>query len=91
MSDAETLRPTAPDDCRAFPQCGLDVTGPCRCHPVAAPTVPAPGPCQQRALIDALHRADGIARDVRQASMALPEGARREAWAVYLRERAARG
>lgn len=85
MSGAETMRPEPPDDCgcpdRVWPRCGHE----------GAPTVPGPRPCQQRALVDALHRADGAARDVRQASMALAEGAKREAWAVYLRERAARG
>jgi hypothetical protein len=85
-----TLRPEPPDECGAYPRCGLDVSGYCRCYP-AAPTVPAPRPCQKRALVDALHRADVAARDVRQATLALPEPDRVEAWAVYLRERAARG
>lgn len=90
MSAADTTPPPAPGGCLGWPMCGLEVRGECRCYP-AAPTVPSPGPCQQRALIDALHRADTVARDVRQASMALPEPDRVEAWAVYLRERAARG
>jgi len=49
-----------------------------------------PGPCQQRALVDALHRRDAATRDVLALEATLDGAARWHARATYERERAAR-
>lgn len=86
---AETLRPTAPEDCRAYPRCGLDVTGHCRCYPVpAAPTVPAPGPCQEAALLDALLKRDAAVREATRATAQLTDAALLRVLGRYEAERA---
>jgi hypothetical protein len=55
-----TLRPEPPDECEAYPRCGLDVTGHCRCHPRPTLRIPPPDPvaayAAKRRAIDALWR-----------------------------------
>jgi len=55
-----TLRPEPPDECEAYPRCGLDVTGACRCHPRPTLRIPRPDPVltyvAKRRAIDALWR-----------------------------------
>ncbi len=55
-----TLRPEPPDECEAYPRCGLDVTGHCRCYPRATLRIPPPDPvaayAAKRRAIDALWR-----------------------------------
>ncbi len=55
----------------------------------SVPTVRQPGPSQQRALVDALHRRDAATRDVLAASAQLSDAAIMRAHAVYERERSA--
>ncbi len=49
-----------PDGCEAYPRCGLDVTGHCRCHPRPTLRIPRPDPVlayvAKRRTIDALWR-----------------------------------
>lgn len=56
----------------------------------SVPTVRQAGPCQQRALVDALHRRDAATRDVLAASAPLDDAALMRAHCAYERERAAR-
>lgn len=56
----------------------------------SVPTVRQPGPSQERALIDALHRRDAATRDVLAASAPLDDAALMRAHCAYERERAAR-
>ncbi len=56
----------------------------------SVPTVRQPGPCQERALVDALHRRDAAMRDVLAASAPLDDAALVSAHATYERERAQR-
>ncbi len=56
----------------------------------STPTVRQAGPCQQRALVDALHRRDAATRDVLAASAPLDDAALVSAHATYERERAQR-
>jgi hypothetical protein len=39
-----TLRLEPPDECEAYPRCGLDATGHCRCHPRPTLRIPPPDP-----------------------------------------------
>lgn len=55
----------------------------------SVPTVRQPGPSQERALVDALHRRDAATRDVLALEAALDDAAMTDAHAVYERERAA--
>ena len=55
-----TLRPEPPDECEAYPRCGLDVSGHCRCYPRPTLRIPPPDPVvayvAKRRAIDALWR-----------------------------------
>lgn len=57
---ATTERPSAPD-CDAFPRCGLEVTGACRCYP--ATTVPVPRPDPVRAWLTKHHAIAALRRE----------------------------
>lgn len=85
---AETRRPVAPEDCAAYPGCGRDARNYCACD-VDVTTVPVPGPCQERALVDALHRRDAVEADIRRLDAGLSDEAIERAVATHLRERAA--
>lgn len=74
MSAAETLRPRAPTDC--------DATGP------AAATVPARGPCQRAALVEALLKRDAAVQEIGRAGAQLTSAELALAVEDYQRERA---
>ena len=67
-----TLRPEPPDECEAYPRCGLDVSGHCRCHPRSTLRIPPPDPVLA---LDALSIAadEAMARYLAARRAATPE------------------
>jgi hypothetical protein len=67
-----TLRPEPPDECGAYPRCGLDVSGHCRCYPRPTLRIPRPDPVLA---LDALSIAadEAMARYLAARRAATPE------------------
>lgn len=73
---APTQRPSAPDACGCsddvYPRCGHDVGAPLAAE---VPTVPAPGPCQERALAALLLDRVALERRIADATRGLDDAA----------------